>query len=105
MYETSTGSPVPDSSYTAQSFLEAFGNNMMTIYPEMRSACLGHIFTHREFAGGVLGLAWVGGIGAGGVCDRGALNTGFTTSMNYGTTVPVSVLTVTTAHEVGHNFG
>lgn len=77
----------------------------MAMDPALRSACLGHIFTHREFSGGVLGLAWVGGVGAGGICDSGGLNTGFTTSLNYGSTVPVSVLTVTTAHEVGHNFG
>mmetsp|Transcript_28356 Transcript_28356/g.84904 ORF Transcript_28356/g.84904 Transcript_28356/m.84904 type:complete len:681 (+) Transcript_28356:240-2282(+) len=105
VYTSALDSPVPDESYTAQQFLEAFGQNMLTIDPAMRTACLGHVFTHREFAGGVLGLAWVGGEGAGGMCDQGGLNTGFTTSMNFGSTVPVSVLTVTTAHEVGHNWG
>ncbi|KAI6657370.1 ADAM10 [Oopsacas minuta] len=73
--------------------------------------CLACKFTHRDFEGGVLGLAWVGStsFGSGGICDpftgtRG-LNTGIVTTLNYGRTVSVITTTITWAHEMGHNFG
>jgi hypothetical protein len=33
------------------------------------------------------------------------LNTGFTTVLNYNRRVPRAVSTITTTHELGHNFG
>jgi hypothetical protein len=78
--------------------------------------CLAHLFTNQDFQNGVIGLAWVGDTsgGSGGLCevervntrngDR-SLNTGFTTVLNYNRRVPRAVSTITTTHELGHNFG
>lgn len=76
--------------------------------------CLAYVFTHRDFALGVLGLAWIGDAnGAGGICDRystynnvkKSLNTGIVTNLNYGNQMPSKITEITLAHEVGHNFG
>eukprot|EP00051_Salpingoeca_urceolata_P032711 m.16996 g.16996 ORF g.16996 m.16996 type:complete len:900 (+) comp5367_c0_seq1:358-3057(+) len=74
--------------------------------------CLAHTFTHRDFDGGILGLAWVGASNAG-ICTnaqnfaggRKTLNTGITTTLNFGSDVPTIVADITLAHEFGHNFG
>lgn len=74
--------------------------------------CLAHTFTHRDFADGVLGLAWVGASNAG-ICataqtfsgGKKTLNTGITTSLNFGSQVATVVVEITLAHELGHNFG
>lgn len=66
--------------------------------------CLAHAFTHQEFTGGVLGLAWVGTI-----ClewsGSSSQNTGISTSLNFGSAVPDLQARLVMAHEVGHNFG
>ena len=79
--------------------------------------CLAMLFTYRDFAGGVLGLAWVGypsGSGtAGGVCQKQvrlssgirSLNSAIVSLINFGERVPRKVSLITTAHEFGHNFG
>ncbi|XP_065658386.1 disintegrin and metalloproteinase domain-containing protein 10 isoform X2 [Hydra vulgaris] len=76
--------------------------------------CLSYVFAYREFADGVLGLAWIGDSGgAGGICDRyqsinsamKSLNSGILTNLNYGKTVAPKVTEITLAHEIGHNFG
>lgn len=73
--------------------------------------CLVHSFTHRDFCGGILGLAWVARPGsvAAGICTKQAgqrsLNTGISTSINFGSAVSRQVQTITLAHEFGHNFG
>ncbi|XP_046331813.2 disintegrin and metalloproteinase domain-containing protein 10-like [Haliotis rufescens] len=78
------------------------------------SFCLSYMFTHRDFDGGVLGLAWTAGEGqSGGVCEkytafsqgRLSLNSGIVTTLNYGKTVSTLVSQLTFAHEIGHNFG
>lgn len=78
--------------------------------------CLAYVFTYRDFADGVLGLAWVGeaGSAAGGICEKAqtfrdgkkkSLNTGVVTFINYGKQVLQKVSQITFAHETGHNFG
>ncbi len=80
------------------------------------SFCLSLLLTHRDFDGGVLGLAWVAqpsGGNSGGICENQvrlqsglrSLNTAIVTFLNFGQTQPRSVSTVTIAHEFGHNFG
>lgn len=83
---------------------------------DQSSFCLALLLTHRDFANGVLGLAWVAqaaGGNSGGICEGRVrlrtgerfLNTGIVTYLNYGRTQPRSVATITIAHEFGHNFG
>ncbi|XP_061610773.1 disintegrin and metalloproteinase domain-containing protein 10 [Phyllopteryx taeniolatus] len=78
--------------------------------------CLAYVFTDRDFADGVLGLAWVAAPSgsSGGICEKyrpysdgkwKSLNTGIITVQNYASHVPQKVSHITFAHEVGHNFG
>ena len=78
--------------------------------------CLALLFTNRDFADGVLGLAWVAqppGGNRGGVCEgrvqlsigKRSLNTAIVTYTNFGNRQPRAVSVVTIAHELGHNFG
>ena len=67
--------------------------------------CLAYRFTYRDFANGVLGLAYVAQQGAiGGICSNN-LNTGIVTMLNFGRRVPENVNVLTFSHEIGHNFG
>jgi disintegrin and metalloproteinase domain-containing protein 10 len=73
--------------------------------------CEAVYFTHRDFAGGILGLAWIGYPQgrAGGMCDprRGenSYNTAVVTFTLQGRNSPPKVSEITFAHEVGHAFG
>ncbi|XP_038058241.1 disintegrin and metalloproteinase domain-containing protein 10-like [Patiria miniata] len=76
--------------------------------------CLAYTFTNRDFANGILGLAWIATTVAGstgGLCapelSRGGttLNTGIVTTNNYGMPVPPLMSHNTFAHEIGHSFG
>jgi len=78
--------------------------------------CLALLLTYRDFAQGVLGLAWVAepaGGNRGGICEdrvrlqvgERSLNTAIVTFLNYGARQPRSVSVITVAHEFGHNFG
>ena len=78
--------------------------------------CFCSRFDCRDFANGVLGLAWVGlppGSMKGGICDSDAtlsvgqrsVNTAIVSFLNYGSLQPRAVTMVTIAHELGHNFG
>eukprot|EP00118_Oscarella_pearsei_P006568 m.29898 g.29898 ORF g.29898 m.29898 type:complete len:774 (+) comp31251_c0_seq2:75-2396(+) len=75
--------------------------------------CLAHLFTHRDFDKGVLGLAYVASpsrSSPGGICSplyRGSrsLRTGLTSTVNYGRRLVKEEITVVTSHELGHNWG
>ena len=73
--------------------------------------CQAVYFTHRDFAGGILGLAWIGYPSGrrGGMCDGGrrgnSYNTAVVTFTLYGRNSPPKVSEITFAHEVGHAFG
>ncbi|XP_022090711.1 disintegrin and metalloproteinase domain-containing protein 10-like [Acanthaster planci] len=81
--------------------------------------CMGLAFTYRDFAGGILGLAWMGYPGfsepPGGICQSqityrndghpSSLNTAMVTLVNYDTYVPRSVSVTSVMHELGHGFG
>lgn len=73
--------------------------------------CEAVYFTHRNFAGGILGLAWIGYPQgrAGGICDprRGlnSYNTAVVTFTLQGKTSPPKISEITFAHEIGHAFG
>ncbi len=68
----SAGNPVAAATYTdASKYLEAFSKG-----GSWKSSCLAHMFTYREFDGGILGLAWVGNpASTGGICDPSNYNT------------------------------
>ncbi|XP_064412459.1 disintegrin and metalloproteinase domain-containing protein 17 isoform X2 [Latimeria chalumnae] len=80
--------------------------------------CLAHLFTYQDFEQGTLGLAYVGSPklkAFGGICPKaydspGArkkiyLNTGLTSTKNYGKTILTKEADLVTTHELGHNFG
>ena len=74
------------------------------------------LFLSSDFSDGVLGLAWVAqppGGSSGGICEgrvrlsigERSLNTAIASYLNYGARQPRGVVTITVAHEFGHNFG
>ena len=85
--------------------------------------CLGVLFTHRDFADGIIGLAWMGSSsmygGAGGLCQnrvyyydppyyqRGyySFNSLLISTLNFDQTLPTAVSALTLTHEIGHSFG
>ena len=78
--------------------------------------CLALLLTYRDFADGVLGLAWVAEPppgNRGGICEERvnlpsgvrSLNTAITSLLNFGVRQPRPVTIITVAHEFGHNFG
>jgi hypothetical protein len=70
-----------------------------------RHHCLAYLFTHEDFLGGTLGLAYVGNSGKGrGICSN-HYNTGLVTMLSQGTIVSFALGLLTTAHEIGHSFG
>ena len=110
--------PPPSGNFFANDFIgvEAFLNQHSVA--DYSDFCLAYRFTHRDFEGGVVGLAYVApqppGTASGGICEKPrrfsggvvqTLNTGIVTSENYGRDIPPSISTLTFAHECGHNFG
>ncbi|XP_060947486.1 disintegrin and metalloproteinase domain-containing protein 17 [Limanda limanda] len=83
------------------------------------SVCLAHLFTYQDFDEGTLGLAYVAPAKPdvpGGLCSKACpssanqqnaiyLNTGLTSTMNYGKTILTKEADLVTTHELGHNFG
>ncbi|XP_006821051.2 ADAM 17-like protease [Saccoglossus kowalevskii] len=78
--------------------------------------CLAHLFTYQDFSNGVLGLAYIAtarSYAVGGICSdpyysssgKLFLNTGLTTTLNWGRRILTREADLVTAHELGHNFG
>ena len=84
-----------------------------------KKVCLAHLFTHKDFDNGILGLAHIGkkassdsptsssmGICAGKPDKYGAyLNTALTTTLNWEKKILTAEADLVTAHELGHNWG
>ena len=100
-----------DTSLTVFKYLDAFSEYNFNDY------CLGVAFSCRDFADGVIGLAWVASSSnygsAGGICQkRGifqnkyySLNTNIITLFNSGERMPSYKSALTLTHELGHSFG
>ena len=92
VFKDETDSPVDGSPHGASAFLEAFSSTRWS------GTCLAHVFTHREFAEGLLGLAWVGD-GRAGICSKSGYNSGFSTTLSFGAKVSQAVSMVVVMHE------
>jgi len=102
----------------ATGYLSAFSLENAAGERDWDDVCLAHAFTHRDFSG-TLGLAWMGKKNSdranGGVCQAQynsessggqiSLNTGFTTSLSYGSKQPELQMSLVLTHEFGHNLG
>ena len=97
-------------SIEVKDFLDLWSQEDQSMY------CLALLLTYRDFANGVMGLAWVAqppGGNRGGICEpvlrfqagQRSLNTAIVTFLNFGQIQPRSISTITIAHEFGHNFG
>ncbi|XP_067840352.1 disintegrin and metalloproteinase domain-containing protein 17 isoform X2 [Heptranchias perlo] len=105
--------------------LEQFSSD---IAKNASKVCLAHLFTYQDFEQGTLGLAYVGSPkphALGGICPTPVssrnvfspaydhpitrkliyLNTGLTSTKNYGKTILTKEADLVTTHELGHNFG
>ncbi|KAK5857447.1 hypothetical protein PBY51_010695 [Eleginops maclovinus] len=95
--------------------LEQFSSD---IADNASTVCLAHLFTYQDFDEGTLGLAYVAPSKAqalGGLCPKpyypshsikpSYLNTGLTSTKNYGKTILTKEADLVTTHELGHNFG
>lgn len=101
--------------WEVKTLLEQFS---FDIAEEASKVCLAHLFTYQDFDMGTLGLAYVGSPRAnshGGVCPKAYyspgwkkniyLNSGLTSTKNYGKTILTKEADLVTTHELGHNFG
>ncbi|XP_056283326.1 disintegrin and metalloproteinase domain-containing protein 17a isoform X3 [Pseudoliparis swirei] len=96
--------------------LEQFSSD---IAENASTVCLAHLFTYQDFDEGTLGLAYVAPSkpqALGGLCPKpyypsnsakkpSYLNTGLTSTKNYGKTILTKEADLVTTHELGHNFG
>ncbi|KAL1258236.1 hypothetical protein QQF64_011480 [Cirrhinus molitorella] len=111
------GSPLgrTDGVWDVKKLLEQFSYD---IADNASAVCLAHLFTYQDFDDGTLGLAYVAPSkqGLGGLCPKpyypsqsakkpSYLNTGLTSTMNYGKTILTKEADLVTTHELGHNFG
>ncbi|XP_077594233.1 disintegrin and metalloproteinase domain-containing protein 17-like isoform X2 [Stigmatopora nigra] len=109
------GSPVEGREvWDVKRLLEQFS---LDVSEKAADVCLAHLFTYQDFAEGTLGLAYVApvkGDAPGGLCSKGGpgahrrpvyLNTGLTSTKNYGKTILTKEADLVTTHELGHNFG
>ncbi|KAM9354621.1 disintegrin and metalloproteinase domain-containing protein 17 [Pholidichthys leucotaenia] len=111
------GSPVEGRDvWDVKKLLEQFS---VDITEKASNVCLAHLFTYQDFDEGTLGLAYVAPAKPdipGGLCSKGCastltdhgviyLNTGLTSTKNYGKTILTKEADLVTTHELGHNFG
>ncbi|XP_043935109.1 disintegrin and metalloproteinase domain-containing protein 17 isoform X2 [Protopterus annectens] len=113
-YNMAQNHPPGKDAWDVKKLLEQFS---MDIANESKKVCLAHLFTYQDFDMGTLGLAYVGSPKAnswGGICSRAYLspsraemylNTGLTSTKNYGKTILTKEADLVTTHELGHNFG
>ncbi|XP_059209204.1 disintegrin and metalloproteinase domain-containing protein 17a isoform X2 [Centropristis striata] len=110
-------SPVKDKEvWDVKRLLEQFSSD---IADNASTVCLAHLFTYQDFDEGTLGLAYVAPSkpqALGGLCPKpyypshsvkkpSYLNTGLTSTKNYGKTILTKEADLVTTHELGHNFG
>lgn len=111
------GSPVKGRDvWDVKKLLEQFS---VDIAEKASNVCLAHLFTYQDFDEGTLGLAYVAPSKPdipGGLCSKACpsstnehgsiyLNTGLTSTKNYGKTILTKEADLVTTHELGHNFG
>ncbi|CAL1585754.1 unnamed protein product [Knipowitschia caucasica] len=111
------GSPVSGRDvWDVKSLLEQFS---VDVAENASNVCLAHLFTYQDFDDGTLGLAYVAPARPdtpGGLCSKACpassntqknmyLNTGLTSTKNYGKTILTKEADLVTTHELGHNFG
>ncbi|CAB1330672.1 unnamed protein product [Coregonus sp. 'balchen'] len=111
------GSPIQSKEvWDVKKLLEQFSTD---IADNASTVCLAHLFTYQDFDEGTLGLAYVAPSKAqalGGLCPKPFfpsssvkspifLNTGLTSTKNYGKTILTKEADLVTTHELGHNFG
>ncbi|XP_072912982.1 disintegrin and metalloproteinase domain-containing protein 17 isoform X2 [Hemitrygon akajei] len=117
--------PADNDAWDVKHLLEQFSAD---IADRASKVCLAHLFTYQDFERGTLGLAYVGSPkprALGGICPTPVsprnifssaydhpilqkavyLNTGLTSTKNYGKTILTKEADLVTAHELGHNFG
>ncbi|XP_047466929.1 disintegrin and metalloproteinase domain-containing protein 17a isoform X2 [Mugil cephalus] len=110
-------SPVKEKEvWDVKKLLEQFSSD---IADNASAVCLAHLFTYQDFDEGTLGLAYVAPPrqnALGGLCPKpyypshsskkpSYLNTGLTSTKNYGKTILTKEADLVTTHELGHNFG
>ncbi|KAG7214997.1 hypothetical protein INR49_022905 [Caranx melampygus] len=102
--------------WDVKKLLEQFS---VDIAEKASNVCLAHLFTYQDFDEGTLGLAYVAPSKPdipGGLCSKACpssmneqrtiyLNTGLTSTKNYGKTILTKEADLVTTHELGHNFG
>ncbi|XP_070705061.1 disintegrin and metalloproteinase domain-containing protein 17 [Pempheris klunzingeri] len=102
--------------WDVKKLLEQFSVDMAE---KASNVCLAHLFTYQDFDEGTLGLAYVAPSKPdipGGLCSKACpsssneqraiyLNTGLTSTKNYGKTILTKEADLVTTHELGHNFG
>ncbi|XP_038142146.1 disintegrin and metalloproteinase domain-containing protein 17a isoform X1 [Cyprinodon tularosa] len=102
--------------WEVKKLLEQFSSD---IAENASTVCLAHLFTYQDFDKGTLGLAYVApprNTPLGGICSGpyypshsakkpSYLNTGLTSTKNYGKTILTKEADLVTTHELGHNFG
>uniref|UniRef100_A0A6Q2XE96 ADAM metallopeptidase domain 17b n=1 Tax=Esox lucius TaxID=8010 RepID=A0A6Q2XE96_ESOLU len=111
------GSPIEGKDvWDVKKLLEKFS---LDIAGNASMVCLAHLFTYQDFDEGTLGLAYVApskAMALGGLCPKpyfpsssvktpSYLNTGLTSTKNYGKTILTKEADLVTTHELGHNFG
>lgn len=115
-YNMENGNVKGKEAWDVKKLLEQFSAD---IAANASSVCLAHLFTYQDFDEGTLGLAYVAPSkphALGGLCPKAYypsasakkpsyLNTGLTSTKNYGKTILTKEADLVTTHELGHNFG